>query len=169
MSDEDQKVRRGAGMSGLRETVEAWDALDAKRRARRRGHLDGIPLSLPSLQRAQRVSARAATVGFDWPTAAPVLEKVEEELGEVREALASGDAAALEAEIGDLLFSAVNLARKCGVQAEEALRGTVERFEARFRYMEAQLEGSGRTAEEASLEELEALWQEAKVALKGGR
>lgn len=161
------------GDASAEEALRGWEAAKRAERGGVGGVLDGVPRSLPSLQRAQQVSARAATVGFDWPEAQEVLAKIDEELGEVREALAAQDAAAVEEEIGDLLFSVVNLARKCGIQGEDALRGTVDKFERRFRMMEAALGASGRRAEEATLEELEGLWVAAKEQLKreggGGR
>ncbi len=111
-----------------------------------------------------KLQRRAARVGFDWPDAAPVLAKIEEELGELRvEIAAAAPRARLEGELGDLLFAVVNLGRHLGVDGEAALRQTNAKFERRFRAIEAALAAAGRTLEDASLEDLEALWQEAKA------
>jgi len=103
-------------------------------------------------------------VGFDWPDVEPVYEKLAEEIGEIREAVEKNDAAGVEAEIGDLLFSAVNLARKLGVDAETALAGANKRFSSRFRHIEQTLLADGRAFEGTSLEELDKLWEQAKGA-----
>ena len=119
-----------------------------------------------ALLRAHKLQKRAATVGFDWPDAAPILAKIDEELEEVREAMAEGDKDHVFEEIGDLLFVVVNLARKSGMRAEEALRGANAKFERRFRYIEQACEKEGVSPESKSLEELEALWVEAKQTEK---
>ena len=111
---------------------------------------------------AQKLQKRAAQVGFDWPEALPVVDKLREELDEVLEAMADGDAEAQAEEIGDLLFVVVNLARHLKVDPETALRAANGKFERRFRYIETTLRDQGRKAEECSLEELDALWGEAK-------
>lgn len=126
------------------------------------GILDGVSKSLPALLRAQEAQKKAARVGFDWPDAEPVFEKISEETAEVREAMAAGDRAALEAELGDLLFSVVNLARKLGVDAETALSGSTRRFISRFRSIERRLEAEGRRVGETPLAELDRLWELAK-------
>lgn len=137
-----------------RERVEAGEASDSV--------LSGVPLALPALARAAELGRRAARVGFDWPDAAQVLDKVEEEMAELREATASGGHEALEAELGDLLFALVQWARKQGLDAETALRGANARFAARFRDVEARVAASGRPFEQFTLDELDALWQAAK-------
>ena len=150
----------------------AWEetkALERRDKARAQGEaaslLEGIPLALPALTRAQKLQRRAARVGFDWPDAAPVLAKIEEELGELRaEIAAAAPPARLADELGDLLFAVVNLGRHLGVDGEAALRQTNAKFERRFRAIEAALAAAGRTLEDASLDELEALWQQAKAA-----
>lgn len=129
--------------------------------------LAGVPKALPALARAHKLTARAARVGFDWPDISGTWDKVNEELAELREATAErashADAPdAVEAELGDLLFAAVNLARKLGVDAERALRGANRRFEGRFAYIEDQLHARGRVPAASSLEEMDALWNEAK-------
>jgi nucleoside triphosphate diphosphatase len=128
------------------------------------GFLGGIPTALPALTRAQKLTAKAATVGFDWPEAAQVIDKIHEELEEVKEASSSGDRDRIEDEIGDLLFSVTNLARHFGIDPENALRRTNAKFERRFRAIEHALERDGKTLEQASLEEMEKLWVGAKFA-----
>jgi nucleoside triphosphate diphosphatase len=126
--------------------------------------LSGIAPTLPSLLRAYHIGVRAASVGFDWLRAADVVEKIEEEVAEIREAVASGpqSEAQVEEEVGDLLFAIANLARKLGVEPETALRKANEKFTKRFTTMERGVLESGRAMSEMSLEQLEALWQDAK-------
>jgi len=124
--------------------------------------LAGVPLSLPALSRAHQVSAKAARVGFDWPDAQGCRDKVSEELGEIDRAVASGDRAAIEHEIGDLLFAAVSLARKLGVDAESALRACTRRFADRFAFIEDRLRERGKAPAGSTLEEMDALWNQAK-------
>ena len=127
------------------------------------GALDGVPAALPALGRAVKLQERAARVGFDWPDARQVLDKIEEEVTELRAELEAGDAARLADEVGDLLFAVANLARHAGVDPETALAGTNGKFTRRFAHIEARLADGGRGPHEASLEEMEALWQEAKA------
>ena len=124
--------------------------------------LDGVALALPALVRADKIQRRAARVGFDWPDVAPVRAKVEEELAEVADAAAAGDADALEDELGDLLFSAVNLARHHGVEPESALRRANAKFEHRFRRVEALAADELLALDELDLAALDALWERAK-------
>ena len=124
--------------------------------------LDGVGPALPALARAEKLQRRAARVGFDWPDLPPILDKIAEEIDEVRDALAGGDAARIADEIGDLLFAVTNLARRAETDAEQALRGACRKFERRFRRVEALLAASGRSPETASLEEMESQWQKAK-------
>jgi ATP diphosphatase len=131
------------------------------------GALDGVPSALPALGRAVKLQERAARVGFDWPDTAQVLDKIEEEIGELRAELAGGDRARLKDEVGDLLFAVANLARHAGVDPEIALAGTNGKFTRRFAHIEARLVEAGRGPHEASLEEMEALWQEAKTGERG--
>jgi ATP diphosphatase len=128
------------------------------------GLLAGVPAGLPALARAEKLTRKAATVGFDWPDAAQVVGKIEEEVREVREALEAGARGAIEDEIGDLLFAAVNLARHAGVDPESALRGANAKFERRFRAIEQALAAAGRTPADASLDDMEDLWVKAKTA-----
>jgi len=126
------------------------------------GLLDGMATALPALLRAQNVQKKAGRAGFDWPDVAPVFDKLEEEIGEVREAIASGDTKAVEHEVGDILFSAVNLARKLGVDAETALASTTNRFIRRFQAVERDLAKTGRRVENTPLAELDRIWDKIK-------
>ena len=110
-----------------------------------------------------KAQEKAARVGFDWSEAAPILDKIEEEIGELREALAAGDTAAIKDEFGDTLFALVNLGRHLQLDSEAALAGTNEKFRSRFHHVERALAASGRSLGNATLEEMEALWQEAKT------
>ncbi|WP_286919189.1 nucleoside triphosphate pyrophosphohydrolase [Pseudomonas sp. UBA6753] len=144
-----------------------WEEIKAEERAEKSqpeqlSLLDDVPAALPALSRAAKLQKRAATVGFDWPAALPVLDKVREELDELLQAMADGDADALEDEIGDLLFAAVNLARHLKHDPEHALRRANRKFERRFRFIEQALRDSGRPIEDCNLDELDALWGEAK-------
>ena len=144
-----------------------WEEIKAEERAEKSqpeqlSLLDDVPATLPALSRAAKLQKRAATVGFDWPAALPVLDKVREELDEVLQAMADGDADALEDEVGDLLFAAVNLARHLKQDPEHALRRANRKFERRFRFIEQALRDSGRPSEDCDLDELDALWGEAK-------
>jgi MazG family protein len=124
--------------------------------------LDGIPKSLPALSRAQKLAKRASRLGFDWTRPEEVFAKVDEELLELKEAVASRDPEHTKEELGDLLFVVTNAARLLQINSEVALSETSDKFERRFRHIEARLKGQGRTLEEASLEEMDALWDEAK-------
>jgi ATP diphosphatase len=128
------------------------------------GALAGVPGALPALGRAVKLQERAGRVGFDWPETVQVLDKIEEEIGELRAELDGGDRTRLADEIGDLLFAVANLARHVGVDPETALAGTNGKFTRRFAHIEARLAEAGRGPHEASLEEMESLWQEAKAA-----
>jgi len=139
----------------------SWEAIKRKEK-KHRSAIGGVPRALPSLLRAQRVTEKASKVGFDWASAEGPLDKLQEELAELREAVAQRDAKAMNHEMGDLLFSLVNLARFVDVDAESALSATVDRFEQRFGVIEARLAKMGRSVEDADLDELETLWQAAK-------
>lgn len=143
----------------------AWEALKAEeRKATARGTLDGVPLNLPALMRAQKLQARAARVGFDWGAAEPALDKLAEEIGELRAELRGTDQAKLAEELGDVIFAAVNVARLAGVDAEDAVRAANAKFERRFRAVEAKLAERGRTPAQSDLVEMDALWNEIKRA-----
>lgn len=155
-----------------------WETIKAAERARkaeRRGGekppslLDDVPVGLPALTRAGKLAKRAARVGFDWPETDLVVAKVREELGEVEEALASGDERATAEEIGDLLFAVANLARHAGVDAEAALRDANAKFVRRFEHVEARCREDGVEIAEAGLERLDGYWNEVRAADKAGR
>jgi tetrapyrrole methylase family protein/MazG family protein len=145
------------------EALAQWEAIkESEGGGQRKSVLGGVPRSLPALHRAQRVQHKAARVGFDWPDARGALEKVHEELGEVAEALQQGGGDALRAELGDLLFAVVNVARLASVDPEDSLQAAVERFSRRFASMEDAARGEGRELQGLSLDELERLWNRAK-------
>jgi tetrapyrrole methylase family protein/MazG family protein len=125
---------------------------------------DALPKSMPALARAQRVTERASSFGFDWPAVEPVWQKVEEEMEELKAAVSSRDKTRSRDEMGDLFLSLVNLSRFLNVEAEDALSGAVERFLRRFAYVEKKIQERGRTLSDASLEEMDGFWEEAKKA-----
>lgn len=144
----------------------AWEEQKAAERAekgRDMSLLDDVPVALPALKRAGKLTKRAARVGFDWPDAERVFGKFEEEALELRDAIKAGDTANIAEEIGDLLFVCANLARKLDVEPEAALRAANAKFDRRFRHIERTLASQNREMAEATLEEMEALWIEAKV------
>jgi ATP diphosphatase len=175
----DKMVRRHPHVFGDEsvESAEAqtanWEAQKAAERAAkaegaRPSALDGVPLALPALVRAEKLGKRASRVGFDWPAVEPVIEKLEEEIAELREALPEegpreGPSDRLAEELGDLLFSAANLARHLKLDPEDALRAANRKFERRFRRMESAFADSGRNFAATSLDEMEAAWQAAKA------
>jgi tetrapyrrole methylase family protein/MazG family protein len=147
-----------------REVTRVWGAVKEKegKYARRNSLLDGIPLALPALERARRISDRASRAGFDWPNVEEVWKKVREELEELSAAEKEPSAEAVEEELGDLIFSLVNLARFKGISAEEALRKANRRFAQRFFQVELGLRRKGRPLAGATLEEMDKLWNRAK-------
>ena len=164
---EDASVRESFEGSGV------WERIKAEEKSARGGAagasiLDDIPLALPGLTRAVKLQSRAARVGFDWPNLEPVLTKAEEEIGELKAAIASEGAGAapgkVAEEFGDLLFVMANLARHLGIDPEDALRGANAKFVRRFASIEDALGKDGRRPEDSSLEEMDALWDQAKDA-----
>lgn len=157
----------GAEASDAAEAIRSWEGIKREERRRAGGGsaLDGVPRRMPALVRAQRVGEKAAQAGFDWADPSGALEKLCEEARELAEALASGRRSAVREEIGDALFSLVNVARKAGVDAESALLETTRRFEWRFRYLEARLGARLQTAAEREPDEMERAWREAKRVL----
>jgi tetrapyrrole methylase family protein / MazG family protein len=142
-----------------------WEQIKTQERAgqpSRKTLLDGIPESLPALLRAARIGARTANVGFDWDEAGEVLTKVDEEMAELKEAMADADQAHVEEELGDLLFTVANLARKLQIDPESALRAANNKFTGRFRRVEQRLTQAGRSLHDATAEELEREWQVVK-------
>jgi ATP diphosphatase len=175
----DKMVRRHPHVFGHErvETPEAqtvaWENHKAAERAAKAGNpnagnqsppsaLDGLPAGLPELKQAEKLQRRAARVGFDWTEAKDVVGKIREELDEVVREFESGDGGRLQDELGDLLFACVNLARKANIDPGMALRGTNLKFDRRFRRVETLLAAQGRAPAEATLEEMETLWLQAK-------
>jgi ATP diphosphatase len=160
-----------AEIDSARAQSHAWEAVKAAERAGKagaaggaQGILDDVPLAQPALVRAAKLQRRAARVGFDWPQPTEVLDKLDEEIAEIRAELEQGASTErLSDELGDLLFAAVNLARHLDVDGETALRQANAKFERRFRAIEEALRTRGRRIEDASLDEMEALWQDAKA------
>jgi len=150
------------------EVLKRWNEIKAEERKLKpekpQGLLDGVPRALPALVEAQQVTSRAAGVGFDWENAGQVLEKLHEELAEFDAACKNGAQDHIEDELGDLLFVIVNMARFVKVDPEQALRRTNAKFRRRFGHIEGRLKEQGRTVKGTSIDELEALWQEAKTA-----
>ncbi len=140
-----------------------WEEIKKKEKAHKRKSLvDEIPARLPALLRAEKIQKRVAKAGFDWPDMEPVFNKVEEEFGEFREAVHKKDIEEATGELGDILFSLINVARHQGISAEEALRKTINKFDRRFRFIEKHFESIGQALEEASLDEMDAVWNESK-------
>jgi len=166
----DKMVRRHPHVFGDKSAADSdavlrqWDQIKRGEKGGQTGALDGISTSLPALLRAQNAQKKAGRVGFDWPDVEPVYGKIVEETEEIREAVAAGDPAAIEAEIGDLLFSVVNLARKLGVDAETSLAGSTKRFIRRFQAIESELHAEGKKMEETPLDELDRIWEKVKRA-----
>jgi tetrapyrrole methylase family protein/MazG family protein/ATP diphosphatase len=157
-------------VSGPEDVVRNWDEIKRREKANR-PLLDGVPRSMPALERAQRLSERVSRVGFDWPDAAGSRAKVAEELEELDQSIASGDPSRIAAELGDVFFALVNLARHHGVRAEEALRGTSDEFRRRFDHVESRVKSrhgdwprgdDGKPSRGVPLDELDAYWNEAK-------
>ena len=148
----------------------SWEAIKAQERERDseapEGLFDSVPHALPALLRAYRMGEKANEVGFDWPDTVGVIEKIEEELGELKEAVARGNEAETREEIGDLLYATVNLSRHLKIDPESALRGTMTKFKDRFDLVEQQLWREGKRPQELTLEDLEERWQRAKMQLK---
>lgn len=146
------------------DVVKNWEAIKSQEAGYedRESILDGIPIALPALLRGQKIQKRAARVGFDWENINDVVEKVDEELEEVKESLHRSNQDEIEMEIGDLLFAVVNLCRFVELQAEETLRKSNRKFVQRFKRMEKELEKQGRKITEQSLAELDEIWEEVK-------
>ena len=143
---------------------ENWEEIKRKERLNKGqlSVLDDIPLNLPALSRAQKTQKRAASLGFDWQNAEQVLPKIDEELAELREAMDQQDKEAVEEELGDLLFSCVNLGRKLKLDSEQVLRKAERKFEYRFKNMEQIIDYEGFLIKDLSIEQLETFWQKAK-------
>ncbi len=146
------------------EVVTQWEEIKSKEKgkANRESVLDGIPPHLPGLLRAQKLQKKAAKQGFDWDKIDDVFDKLDEEVAEFKEAVLSGKETDMTAELGDIIFVLVNIAKFKKIVSEEALRATNKKFIKRFQYIEAEVTKRGNTLKETSLEELEKYWQEAK-------
>ncbi len=148
------------------QVLKRWEEIKAVEKSARggapKGRLDGVPRALPALMEGLKISQKAAKAGFEWPDFEQVLEKFHEETAELAEARARGSQSEMEDELGDLLFTVVNMARWLNVDPEQALRRTNAKFRARFAHVEHSLAADGKTLEQSTLEEMEALWQQAK-------
>ena len=146
------------------EVKQRWDEIKKQEKAEAAptALLDSVPRSLPALVEAEKISVKAAGVGFEWPTIDGVLEKLQEEASELAKARESGNTEEIEHEVGDLLFTVVNLARFLKVDPEQALRKTNARFRKRFAYLESKIRSGGAKLQETPLDRMEELWQEAK-------
>lgn len=166
----DKMIRRhphvfgDAAMRDAAAQTAAWEAQKSAERAARSEHgaLAGVPVGLPALTRAAKLTARAARVGFDWPDAAAVLEKLDEEVAELRAELPGSNRQRLTDEVGDLLFVLANLARKLELDPEACLRHANQKFSKRFNAMEQLIAAAGKSPSETSLEEMEVAWQKIK-------
>ena len=154
------------GVSSAAEQSTRWEEMKAAERSEGReggSLLDGVPVALPALTRAVKLQRRAERCGFDWPNRQAVLDKLHEELGELGEAMRNGDEAEIEGELGDLLFTAANLARHLGVDPESSARAAGTKFERRFRELERLAREDGAPAEERDPDTLEAIWSQIKA------
>jgi MazG family protein len=156
--------KKGVRTAG--QVVEQWEQIksrEQKSAGERRSLLRGVPKALPSLLRAHEIGTRVAAVGFDWARTSDVVDKIEEEVAELRQAVNGEGAERAEEEMGDLLFSIANLARKLGLEPESALRKANEKFSARFAALERRFEETGRSVHDATLEEMEDVWRQIKT------
>ena len=146
------------------EALVSWDAAKEKSKGNRKAseNMDSVPRELPALMRAQKVQKRAAKVGFDWDSSDGAFDKLDEEINELKIAVAHGDSSEIEEEFGDVLFSAVNISRFLNLDSEEALTGATDKFVARFKEVERLAAESGIDMKSSSIEELDALWDKAK-------
>jgi len=156
---------KGRPLATAGQVVQQWEEIKAKEQTdsgQRKSLLAGVPATLPSLLRAHEIGTRAAAVGFDWAQPSDVVDKIEEEVRELRDAVAHEGATRTEEELGDLLFAIANLARKLGIEPESALRMANDKFTKRFGALEANVESQGRVMREMTLEELESEWAAVK-------
>ena len=150
-------------VSGVEDVLNNWEKI--KLNEGKKSALEGVPKTLPALLKSYRIQAKASRVGFDWQDYEDVIKKVDEELRELKTAVESDNKAHIQEEIGDLLFSIVNVSRFLKVDPEEALRKTILKFSERFTFIERELAGQGKTVEEVSLKEMDVIWEQSK---KGG-
>lgn len=146
--------------------IHSWEAIKASEK-RDRGALSGVPVALPGLLRAVRIGEKASSVGYDWPDAGGPRNKIDEELEELDEAAESQDLAALEHELGDLLFAVATYGRKQGLDPEAAIRGSLNRFTSRFRHCELAAQADGKSLRDYEEPELDELWERAKAVERG--
>ena len=145
------------------EVLVNWEKLKGEERKHKdEGILSGVPKSLPALLKAMRLTEKAANVGFDWEKTEDIFEKIDEEIGELKDAIRSEDRSEIEHEVGDLLFTVCNIARRLGIQPEEALQATNQRFTNRFEYIERALRAEDKTFADVDLATMDELWNEAK-------
>lgn len=158
-------VFAGQSYADVSEQIVAWETIKAAERAGKDRHsiLDDVPPGLPALTRAVKLTKRAARVGFDWPSTGEVMAKLREELEELQHEIDVNDLPKARAELGDLLFVCANLARKLDVEPEDALRSCNAKFARRFQHIEKVLAERGKTPDQSTLEEMDALWDEAKI------
>ena len=149
-------------VNGTKQVLENWEQLKKKENKDRKSMFDSVPGILPALLKAFRVQSKAARVGFDWPDISGVWEKINEETDELRVEIEAGEQEKVREEMGDLLFSIVNLARFLKVDPEDALRLTTDKFIKRFNYIEQELKKSGRTLQDSTLREMDEIWERAK-------
>jgi len=152
-------------VSGSEDVVANWQAIkgqEQEKKGKKRSSLGNLPLALPALQRAFRLGERASRVGFDWKGPEEVVEKLKEEMSELESAMNKRDSEAIEDELGDVLFTLANLARKLDLNPEEVLKKALNKFVKRFEKMEEKITGQGRQMSELDIDELEAYWQEVK-------
>lgn len=143
------------------EQIVAWEKTKLNKEGKKSA-VDGVPKELPALLRAYRLQGKAAAVGFDWPKLAPVWEKLAEEIQELKEALDKGAEEDIEEELGDLLFTVVNISRFIKINPEDALRKTIEKFERRFKQVEAEFNAAGQSLSDVSLQEMDLVWDKIK-------
>src|SRR5215475_7894591 len=170
----DKLIRRHPHVFGTSEARDAgavlkqWEAIKREEKKADLHYLASLPKALPALVRAQKAQSKAARVNFDWTALCDVIAKVEEELGEIKEAIQSGPQEKIEDEIGDLLFAVVNLARKCKIDPESALQSATNKFVARFSQLEDELKMRGKKLGEVELAEMDAIWDEIKSSRRKG-
>jgi tetrapyrrole methylase family protein/MazG family protein len=153
----------GASVSSTAEVLTNWEKIKRTEKKDSRKYVtDGVPANLPALLRADKIQSRAARVGFDWKDIGPVMDKVEEEFREFREAVEKGDHDNAEEELGDILFALTNVARHKKISAEDALRRTINKFVKRFNYIEDQYSKAGKKLEDSTLEEMDVFWEQSK-------
>jgi tetrapyrrole methylase family protein/MazG family protein len=145
--------------------VRNWEIIKKKEKSHRQSILDGVPKNLPSLLKAYRIQQKVSRVGFDWEKSDDIIKKLDEEIGEFKQAFTGTDSEIIKEEAGDILFSMVNILRFIGINPEEALSASIYKFINRFKYLEQEAGKGGKALNEMTLEELDTLWEKAKTAL----